>query len=185
MLLRSHSINDLRNVIEIIRKFEEKEKSNASSEILPNEIASPKLESFSVEIYRTLPCPKMKTCTNRNCLYYHTKLERRRNPTQYSYINKLCPNVKNGIKYLDPSNCSEGELCRYCHTKNELNYHPSNYKVKLCKMRKCHKGILCPDIHISDLKNGNKCIPKDNNNSKMKEENEKLKLENVCYLYEL
>eukprot|EP01022_Parablepharisma_sp_SALTPOND_P001840 TRINITY_DN1075_c0_g1_i2.p4 TRINITY_DN1075_c0_g1~~TRINITY_DN1075_c0_g1_i2.p4 ORF type:complete len:218 (-),score=19.68 TRINITY_DN1075_c0_g1_i2:2862-3515(-) len=61
---------------------------------------------------------------------------------KYTFING---------KYVNPANCPDGDSCSYCHTKNELYYHPKNFRMKLCQRHPCPYGEYCPDKHLEEF----------------------------------
>ena len=156
---KAHGLKDLRNIGDTLTKL----KTNFN------------IQNFSLDTFKTIICPNKDSCDNANCLYYHNELERRR---LRQYENTLCSHVNDGIKYLSPSNCGEGEECKHCHTKNELYYHPLNYKKEVCKRVHCTYGSLCSDIHINELPLTELKITK----KMLKKENKDLNRENVNLL---
>jgi hypothetical protein len=155
----AHGLKDLRNIGDILTKL----RTNF------------KLQDFSIDIFKAIECPNKDSCISVNCFYYHNEFERRR---LKQYENTLCPSVNDGVRYLHPDNCKEGEECKYCHTKNELRYHPLNYKKQVCKRVHCTYGSVCSDIHINELSLTELKATKE----MVKKENENLSKENVLLL---
>lgn len=94
--------------------------------------------------YKITPCPsifqkqqngfnsQMKPCLQGSCFNFHN-LDERRRPTfsegnhEKLYNPFICPAMQTqGV-------CQEGDNCRFCHTANELDYHPAIYKTEACK----------------------------------------------------
>ncbi len=161
-------MSDLRDVAQICEKLKMNaayreggtgtaKATGASMAVAPVKIAGARREygmvltQFSVDTFRTVVCPNKDGCDNSDCLYYHNELERRR-PSDCKYVSKICQQVLENGKYVDPANCAKGDDCEFCHTKNELYYHRDNYKKKLCQRRGCGYGKFCPDIHPEEAK---------------------------------
>ena len=133
------------NIIKLMKLFEEKNYSKYSfSEYMKN-----KISSFSLNTFKTLECPSIKSglkCPKEDphlCYYYHDVSERRRPPTLFRYINEMCPKhkIKNGkIK----EKCPNDDFCTKCHSKYEYYYHSLFYgKAMTCKRpRKFGKCIF-------------------------------------------
>ena len=133
------------NIIKLMKLFEEKNYSKYSfSEYMKN-----KISSFSLNTFKTLECPSIKSglkCPKEDphlCYYYHDVSERRRPPTLFRYINEMCSKhkIKNGkIK----EKCPNEDFCTKCHSKYEYYYHSLFYgKAMTCKRpRKFGKCIF-------------------------------------------
>eukprot|EP00826_Nyctotherus_ovalis_P044799 TRINITY_DN4875_c0_g5_i1.p1 TRINITY_DN4875_c0_g5~~TRINITY_DN4875_c0_g5_i1.p1 ORF type:complete len:252 (-),score=63.09 TRINITY_DN4875_c0_g5_i1:50-805(-) len=179
---KAHSINDLRNIAQIMRKL----RANFTMEVekeKEREEEKEVLSEFVLETFRTVECPNKSECNNKNCLYWHNTLERRRNPKKYNYDNMMCSKAFNGEKYVDPINCVNKDECVHCHTKNELYYHQLNYRKKKCVRSKCTYGEFCPDVHGAETDNGLNKVEKykrkidrlEKNNEDLKSKNSELK----------
>lgn len=96
--------------------------------------------------YLVRPCPG--SCANpKLCLFYHNLSERRRSPfngTELAYNETMCPNV--------PLYKSCEDSCKYCHTFQELVYHPNKYKLTWCEQANCKGYNLCYHAHRSNEK---------------------------------
>ena len=128
-----------------MKLFEEKNYSKYSfSEYMKN-----KISSFSLNTFKTLECPSIKSglkCPKEDphlCYYYHDPSERRRPPTLYHYTNEMCPKhkIKNGKM---KEKCPYEDFCTKCHSKYEYYYHSLFYgKAMTCKRpRKFGKCIF-------------------------------------------
>ena len=140
------------SIIKLMNLFSEKKFSKFSfKEYLKN-----KIESFSLNTFKTLECPSVKSGLNclkedsHLCYYYHDIQERRRPPTLYRYTNEICKNkIKKG-KII--GKCKNGEFCNKCHSKYELYYHILFYgKAMTCirprKLGKCIFEETCYAYH--------------------------------------
>ena len=141
------------SIIKLMNLFREKKFSKFSfKEYLKN-----KIESFSLNTFKTMECPSVKSGLNclkedsHLCYYYHDIQERRRPPTLYRYTNEICENhiIKKG-KIIDK--CKNGEFCNKCHSKYELYYHTLFYgKAMTCirprKLGKCIFEETCYAYH--------------------------------------
>lgn len=62
-----------------------------------------------------------------------------------------CPNAKHGEEWGDPSGCDNGDLCQYCHTRTEQQFHPEIYKSTKCHDMQtnsyCPRGSFCAFAH--------------------------------------
>jgi len=112
--------------------------------------------------YKTRPCPSIfdrstsplsvtfRTCPQLPCLFYHSPEERRRpvydeNTQTYLYQPLFCQDLRN------EGFCIRGDACNYCHTQNELNYHPMYYKSKPCGYCNFENNpSLCPNYHLDE-----------------------------------
>lgn len=63
-----------------------------------------------------------------------------------------CPNVKHGEEWGEPGNCDAGDLCSYCHTRTEQQFHPEIYKSTKCndvqQSGYCPRGVFCAFAHV-------------------------------------
>ena len=126
------------HIINLMKLIEEKKLSKVSF----REYMKNKIPSFSLNTFKTLECPSIKsgiTCPKGDshlCYYYHDASEKRRPPSLYRYINEMCPDqiIKKGkIK----EKCKFGEFCNKCHSKYEYYYHKLFYgKAMTCKRQK-------------------------------------------------
>lgn len=109
--------------------------------------------------FRTSWCAKRYDHNHELCGFAHAEINGgwlRRNPTQYRYGDKFCPNVSkvlagNGGKVINLHQCPAGLECPFSHSIEEAVFHPKNYKIRTCpsanKPGGCHLGNICPDVH--------------------------------------
>lgn len=114
--------------------------------------------------FRNTWCKKRYDHDHDLCGFAHADINGgwlRRNPMIYSYKNEMCKFVyivQN--KNIGPipfylNECPNGVTCGYAHSLEEINYHPMNYKINLCKSMcsssgGCRFGDVCPNIHPPD-----------------------------------
>jgi len=112
--------------------------------------------------FRTKFCCKRYEHDATLCRFAHVDVNKgwlRRNPAEYEYSPILCPqtttineegNVLNGC-YVNA--CKDGVLCKFAHSREEIDYHPKNYKTKECHLIKkgspcpCDMHDICPNLH--------------------------------------
>jgi hypothetical protein len=104
-----------------------------------------KIQSFELETFKTLECPKLKnglTCKldRHLCYYYHTPSERRRPPTLFRYTNEMCPDQTYKENGKIKSRCKNGDFCHLCHSIYEYNYHKLFYGKAMTCLRKKKNG---------------------------------------------
>ena len=126
------------SIINLMKLIEEKKISKFSY----REYMKNKISSFSLNTFKTLECPAIKSgikCPKGDshlCYYYHDISERRRPPSLYRYINEMCPDQiiqKGKIK----KRCKFGDFCNKCHSRYEYYYHILHYgKAMICKRKK-------------------------------------------------
>ena len=78
------------------------------------------IEISDEKIY-TMPC-NIPNC-NKNCFFYHSLMERRRNRNNYAYKVLPCFNVFTKGNWDDPRNCRRGDKCLHAHTFNEVIFY--------------------------------------------------------------
>lgn len=114
--------------------------------------------------FRTSWCCKRYEHDHRLCKFAHVDENKgwlRRDPTNFSYSDKLCPFIT-VMKSDNPSlngchvnACKEGLFCTFAHSQEEVDYHPKRYKSKVCDcakgsgngMRFCNLLDICPHSH--------------------------------------
>ena len=85
------------------------------------------------------------------CFNYHGPEERRRPLFEEENLNSLYQPVK-CPSLLETGECLNGDLCRYAHTQNEVNYHPLFYKTEPCSGCVYEKNTrFCPYFHPDEL----------------------------------
>ncbi|KAL7667974.1 hypothetical protein ACOME3_008695 [Neoechinorhynchus agilis] len=117
---------------------------------------------YVLEWYKTEPCKRPARICRQGyaCPQYHNPRDRRRNPFVFTYRSTPCPNVKQSDEWNEPSLCESGDLCAFCHTRTEQQFHPEIYKTTKCndivQHMYCPRGTFCAFAHsevlIGDLK---------------------------------
>ena len=139
----AHSERDIRNLLRLLR-----ENVLSICSIL-NPVEEIKVDAFDVSVFKIDKCQE-DACLNPKCISYHNKLERRRVGV---YKPIPCKSVYFDKCFHEPSICAKNDNCDYCHTKNELYYHPDNYKKSVCnRPTPCKYAEQCPDIHENTQK---------------------------------
>ncbi|XP_060522214.1 RING finger protein unkempt homolog isoform X4 [Cylas formicarius] len=152
-----------------------------SKPLLTAQTEKPNHYSYLKE-FRVEQCPLFlqHKCTQHRpftCFHWHFMNQRRRRPVRrrdgtfnYSadnYCTKYdettgicpdgdestpCPNVKHGEEWGEPGNCDAGDLCSYCHTRTEQQFHPEIYKSTKCndvqQSGYCPRGVFCAFAHV-------------------------------------
>lgn len=114
------------------------------------------LEDAELAVFRTRVCEQHRNGTCRNsdrCPHSHCQTWQRRNPTEYTYSSKLCPEiefVKRESKMTLVRRCSRGRACCFAHSKEEELYHPTMYKTKMCNSFPYCTRYHCPFAHSVD-----------------------------------
>ena len=128
------------NIINLMKLFEEKKISKYSyKEYMKN-----KITSFSLETFKTIECPSIKTgitCAKdpHLCYYYHNISEKRRPPSLYCYTNEMCSEIKI-VKDRLKERCKNGDFCNKCHSRYEYNYHKLFFGKAMTCIRQKVKG---------------------------------------------
>lgn len=103
--------------------------------------------------FRTRQCPLYAkgVCSNSSrCNMSHSETWPRRNPLQFAYDYKLCPNIqffRTDNKMQLHGKCNYGRRCKFSHSKEEQLYHPDLYKTRMCLNFPNCKGYYCPFAH--------------------------------------
>jgi len=119
--------------------------------------------------FRTTWCTKRYEHDHSLCGFAHIEVNGgwlRRNPMKHLYKNEMCKFItKETCKFLNPvgddmmsfgnftlNECSNGLACNHAHSIEEINYHPLNYKNKVCtslysRTGGCYLGDVCPNAH--------------------------------------
>ncbi|KAK9759031.1 Core histone H2A/H2B/H3/H4 [Popillia japonica] len=112
--------------------------------------------------YKTEPCKRPPRLCRQGyaCPQYHNSKDKRRSPRKFKYRSTPCPNVKHGEEWGEPANCDSGDLCSYCHTRTEQQFHPEIYKnganrltailaiSALIQAGYCPRGVFCAFAHV-------------------------------------
>ena len=120
--------------------------------------------------FRTTWCTKRYEHDHDLCGFAHIEINGgwlRRNPMAHVYKNEMCKFVKretckivnqNGeeaVSHFYVNECPKGLACDCAHSIEEIEYHPLNYKMKVCtnpytRPGGCRLGDVCPHAHPSD-----------------------------------
>jgi hypothetical protein len=87
--------------------------------------------------YKTEQCKRPPRLCRQGfaCPQFHNARDRRRNPSIFKYRSTPCPQVKQGDDWLEPSVCEQADLCKYCHSRTEQQFHPEIYKSSKCNVK--------------------------------------------------
>lgn len=122
--------------------------------------------------FRTTWCTKRYEHDHDLCGFAHIEINGgwlRRNPMKHLYKKEMCKFVTKetckfvasaGDDILSPGNfflnvCPNGLACDHAHSVEEINYHPQNYKHRVCtslysRSGGCRLGDVCPNAHPPD-----------------------------------
>jgi hypothetical protein len=122
--------------------------------------------------FRTTWCTKRYEHDHDLCGFAHIEVNSgwlRRNPMIYLYKKEMCKFVtKQTCKFVTPDGgdrvspgnfflheCPDGLACDHAHSVEEINYHPLNYKNRVCtslysRSGGCRLGDVCPNAHPPD-----------------------------------
>ncbi len=100
--------------------------SSLEKERLLNEDPKWNETSYVLTNYKTEQCRRPPRLCRQGfaCPQYHNARDKRRNPNLFKYRSTPCPNVKQGDDWLEPTVCDNGDLCKYCHSRTEQQFHP-------------------------------------------------------------
>ncbi|XP_049817862.1 putative E3 ubiquitin-protein ligase UNKL isoform X1 [Aethina tumida] len=110
--------------------------------------------NFVLANYKTEPCKRPPRLCRQGyaCPQYHNSKDKRRSPRKFKYRSTPCPNVKHGEEWGEPGNCDGGDMCSYCHTRTEQQFHPEIYKSTKCndvqQSGYCPRGVFCAFAHV-------------------------------------
>ena len=106
-------------------------------------------EDFYLFYFKTEWCPFTQDHNKAQCEYAHNWQDFRRKPHLFKYAKDLCKNWRSGTfisEYYE--GCMHKENCVFSHGWKERDYHPFNYKTKLCPDKKnCQRPFECPFFH--------------------------------------
>ncbi|RXG55773.1 hypothetical protein Avbf_05384 [Armadillidium vulgare] len=113
----------------------------SASEIVKKNIR----HTLSCESYKTIECEESE-CDEASCIFYHSEMDRRRNPYSVPYGSGTCKFICSG------ETCIFGDECRFAHNDYEFMFHPSEIYFKLCDDNKTRKQCfsvnpLCARAH--------------------------------------
>nr|CAD7198051.1 unnamed protein product [Timema douglasi] len=113
--------------------------------------------SYVLANYKTEPCKRPPRLCRQGyaCPQYHNSRDKRRSPRKFKYRSTPCPNVKHSDEWGEPGNCDSGDMCPYCHTRTEQQFHPEIYKSTKCNDVQtagyCPRGVFCAFAHVERL----------------------------------
>lgn len=97
--------------------------------------------------YKVYKCKEKRCHDKRQCKYWHSKGDRRRNPFEVPYSPAECT-------MMVRSCCPEGDLCLRSHNMMERMFHPELYKISMCARGPngsfCERGDLCAFAHFAE-----------------------------------
>lgn len=95
--------------------------------------------------FKIYKCKEKTSHDKKVCPYWHSRVDRRRNPFEVAYSCVDCPHVD------DNAICKDGEACLKCHSNLEKMFHPDLYKISTCtKGKACDRGKYCAFAHSPD-----------------------------------
>jgi hypothetical protein len=108
--------------------------------------------------FRTTWCCKRYEHDAKLCRFAHVNENSgwlRRDPNVYEYADNLCPsvatimNIDSIINGCHVNACKDGLLCKFAHSQEEVDYHPTRYKSLNCtnETRPCNLLDICPHSH--------------------------------------
>jgi len=111
--------------------------------------------------FRTTWCCKRYEHDHTLCRFAHDDINTgwlRRNPTVHKYSDKLCPDVNvinspnSALNGCYVNACKHGVTCKFAHSQEEVDYHPTHYKGSVCESAKnsfhsCQLRDICPRSH--------------------------------------
>jgi hypothetical protein len=110
--------------------------------------------AYVLAYYKTEPCKRPPRLCRQGyaCPQFHNSRDKRRSPQQFKYRSTPCPSVKHGDEWGETSSCDAGDLCAYCHTRTEQQFHPEIYKSTRCndvqQSGYCPRGVFCAFAHV-------------------------------------
>lgn len=121
------------------------------------------MDDNELGMFRTSWCAKRYDHDHELCGFAHMEVNGgwlRRNSQLYSYRAEMCTDVVSvppsltGGSRLAINKCRHGICCTMAHSREEIAFHPSNYKRSACKLsgttHGCTLGDVCPNYHRYD-----------------------------------
>mmetsp|Transcript_24170 Transcript_24170/g.50119 ORF Transcript_24170/g.50119 Transcript_24170/m.50119 type:complete len:892 (-) Transcript_24170:247-2922(-) len=106
--------------------------------------------------FRTSWCAKRYEHDHTLCSFGHVDVNRgwlRRDPFTHNYKPTMCPNIIPNPDMQDGyfNMCPHGVDCNYAHSKEEVIYHPEQYKRHKCRSHfaSCPLRDTCPNMHVN------------------------------------
>lgn len=98
--------------------------------------------------YKVNRCKDKANHDKKVCPFWHSKLDRRRNPLEVRYASTDCANMDENVI------CKDGDACLHSHSNLEKMFHPDLYKISLCmkfmNAHSCDRGKYCAFAHSSE-----------------------------------
>ncbi|KAK7082826.1 hypothetical protein SK128_019258 [Halocaridina rubra] len=103
-------------------------------------------KEVNIYTFKVYQCYDMKCPATHVCHRYHSKEDRRRNPSLCTYSTELCPAVHKGLP------CPRGDDCENAHSTVEILFHQERYRNHVCvgwkDNKRCPmKNQICPFAH--------------------------------------
>ncbi|RXG72876.1 Zinc finger CCCH domain-containing protein 50 [Armadillidium vulgare] len=97
--------------------------------------------TLNCESYKTIKCEKSE-CNDFSCIFYHSEMDRRRNPYSVPYGTVVC-------KYISTvGTCTNGDKCQFAHNYFESLFHPFEIYFKLCEdLEDCKTRKQCFSVN--------------------------------------
>ena len=89
--------------------------------------------NFDLLTFKTKPCNNTQKHKEKQCIYYHSDKDKRRNLKHIFYLPEPCPKI----------NTCHNPLCKFSHNTVEEFYHPNKFKTKFCEYYSKNKISLC------------------------------------------
>lgn len=104
----------------------------------------------NLQLFKTIECGIKTYHDHKQCPFFHTPKDRRRNTSVYTYEPDICPNNNK-----ETMTCIKGDRCAFSQNTVEQFYHPKKYKTKLCthypsNLKECIYGKFCSFAHKED-----------------------------------
>ena len=121
-----------------------------------------RMKSSELHRFRSTWCCKRYEHNHSLCRFAHVDINKgwlRRNSLTFEYSNEMCPDVKlvqdkkSMLKGCFLNTCKEGVFCKSAHSTEEIDYHPNQYKICVCKNQckksrfSCKLKDICPKFH--------------------------------------
>mmetsp|Transcript_21055 Transcript_21055/g.34832 ORF Transcript_21055/g.34832 Transcript_21055/m.34832 type:complete len:1014 (+) Transcript_21055:814-3855(+) len=113
-----------------------------------------------LDMFRTSWCAKRYDHDHELCGFAHLEVNGgwlRRVPSVHMHHAEICPDVisiedeHTGKTSFRINQCRNGTNCQLAHSREEIIYHPSQYKKRICSAAgHCNLGDVCPNYHHPD-----------------------------------
>jgi len=121
------------------------------------------MSAFELGKFRTTWCSKRYDHDCSLCGFAHVEINRgwlRRDPAVHRYCDEMCPKVYSVPPGSEMEGCifnacPNGVKCEFAHSLEEVQYHPNQYKTKVCPDhvagKTCDLRDICPFSHPPSL----------------------------------